>query len=79
MIAINKDINPQKLSELLNKKGGEELKQAALKGDKKALLNSLSDTDRAMLYGLMQDKEARDKLMNSPEVQRLISEIFGKR
>lgn len=75
---MNKNIDPQKLSKVLGKNDAERLKKAVQNGDKGALMDSLSETDKEVLRSFMRDKEARDKLLSSPEVQALITNLFGK-
>lgn len=41
-------------------------------------MGALSETDKEVLRSFMRDKEARDKLLSSPEVQALITNLFGK-
>ena len=75
---MNKNTNSQKLGRLTSKEETERLKKAVKKGDKKALMDSLSENDKEVLRSFMRDKEARDRLLSSPEVQALISNLFGK-
>lgn len=75
---MNKNIDPQKLSKVLGKNDAERLKKAVQNGDKGALMGALSETDKEVLRSFMRDKEARDKLLSSPEVQALITNLFGK-
>jgi hypothetical protein len=75
---MNKNTNSQKLGRLPSKEETERLKKAVKKGDKKALMDSLSENDKEVLRSFMRDKEARDRLLSSPEVQALISNLFGK-
>ncbi len=61
-----------------NKINPEELKRAVGK-DPASLMASLNAEDRAMLNSLMRDKNARDKLLSSPEAKKLISWLYGGR
>ena len=38
-----------------------------------------ADTDKEVFRSFMNDKEAREKLLSSPEVKSLIAQLFGKR
>lgn len=76
---MNNRIDPQKLDHFLGKQDSDRLRSALQKGDKNALMNSLNDTDKEVLRSFMNDREAREKLLSSPEVQSLISGLFGKR
>lgn len=76
---MNNNIDPQKLEGMLGKKNAEKITSSLKKGDCDALVNSLSDTDKEVLRSFMNDKEAREKLLSSPEVKSLIAQLFGKR
>lgn len=54
------------------------IKAAIKSGNKDVLLNSLSETDKEVLKSFMNNKEARDKLLSSPEAKALISKLMER-
>lgn len=74
---MNKGINPEKLSRVLGA-NSDDIKKA-VGGDPSSLMSSLTPEDKEMLNALMQNKEARDKLLSSPEAIKLISMLMNGR
>ncbi len=74
---MNNSIDPRKLGKFLDKNATEEVKKAVMSGKTDDLLSSISQEDRKKLEKLMQDKSAREKLLSSPEVKKLLSQLFG--
>lgn len=55
----------------------EELKNAIKSGDKKALINSLSQEERDKLNSILNDKKAISDILKSPEAKAIIKNFFG--
>lgn len=71
----NKD--PQRSGAPIDARSAEGLKRAVKNGDASALLSSLNDKERETFNSLLNNKEARDKLLSSPEVKALLSRFLG--
>ena len=54
-----------------------DISEAAKKGDKDALINSLSSEDRNKLNQVLNDKKALSDILRSPEAKALIKSLFG--
>lgn len=74
---MDKRINPEKLGSAIGA-NTDDIKKA-INGNPAALMSTLTPEDREMLSSLMQNKEARDKLLSSPEVNKLISLLMNGR
>lgn len=74
---MDKRINPEKLGNAIGANTDDVKK--AINGNPSALMSTLTPEDREMLNALMQNKEARDKLLSSPEVNKLISMLMNGR
>lgn len=55
----------------------EELRAAAKKGDTASLLAGLGPKERELFTSLMQDKEARERLLSSPKVAELLKNFMN--
>lgn len=75
---MNKNIDPSKLQQFFGNNGTEAIKKAST-GDTASLISSLNPEEKELLSRLMKDKEARDKLLSSPEVAQLISLLMNGR
>lgn len=60
-------------SKLLNSS----LSDAVKKGDKDALLNSLSKEDKEKLNAVLNDKNALNAALKSPEAMAIMKALFG--
>lgn len=56
----------------------EQLKQQAENGTLQKMLNNLNANDAAKLQQVFSDKEAANKLLNSPQAQVLLKKFLGK-
>ena len=56
----------------------EQLKQHAQNGTLQKMLNNLNANDAAKLQQVLSDKEAANKLLNSPQAQVLLKKFLGK-
>ena len=56
----------------------EQLKQQAEHGTLQKMLNNLNANDAAKLQQVLSDKEAANKLLNSPQAQVLLKKFLGK-
>ena len=56
----------------------EQLKQQAENGKLQKMLNNLNANDAANLQQVLSDKEAANKLLNSPQAQVLLKKFLGK-
>ena len=56
----------------------EQLKQQAENGTQQKMLNNLNANDAAKLQQVLSDKEAANKLLNSPQAQVLLKKFLGK-
>ena len=56
----------------------EQLKQQAENGTLQKMLNNLNANDAAKLQQVLSDKEAANKLLNSPQAQVLLKKFLGK-
>ena len=56
----------------------EQLKQQAENGTSQKMLNNLNANDAAKLQQVLSDKEAANKLLNSPQAQVLLKKFLGK-
>ena len=76
--------NNEELQKLLNVaaqrlgKQPEQLKQQAENGTLQKMLNNLNANDAAKLQQVLSDKEAANKLLNSPQAQVLLKKFLGK-
>ncbi len=51
------------------------LKEAVSRGDYASILSSLPKSDADEIAAIMKDKEARDKLLSSPQARELLSRL----
>ena len=76
--------NNEELQKLLNVaaqrlgRQPEQLKQQAENGTLQKMLNNLNANDAAKLQQVLSDKEAANKLLNSPQAQVLLKKFLGK-
>lgn len=56
----------------------EQLKQQAENSTLQKMLNNLNANDAAKLQQVLSDKEAANKLLNSPQAQVLLKKFLGK-
>ena len=56
----------------------EQLQQQAENGTLQKMLNNLNANDAAKLQQVLSDKEAANKLLNSPQAQVLLKKFLGK-
>ena len=75
---MNKNIDPSKLKQFFGDNQNDAIGRAS-KGDTASLLSSLNAEEKELLSQLMKDKEARDKLLSSPEVVKFISLMMNGR
>ena len=57
----------------------EQLKQQAENGTLQKMLNNLNANDAAKLQQVLSDKEAANKLLNSPQAQVLLKKFLGRK
>lgn len=76
---MNNNSGRQKGSSFFGGKEGESIRKAVKNKDVSSLIGGLSPEDMEILTALMNNKEARDKLLSSPEALRLISELMNGR
>lgn len=55
----------------------ESINEAIKKGDKNALVNTLSKEDREKLNSILNDKKAISDILKSPEAKAIIKNFFG--
>ena len=73
----NPNISPEKLNELLNmasqklNTNPQRLRQAAQNGELEKLFSSLSPQQQKRLTRLMNDRQAAEQALNSPQAQQL--------
>lgn len=78
---MNNNNQNKKISEdaknLLKEKGinPEQIKNT----DKNALLKSLNPEDAAKIQGILNDKEALDRLLNSDKAKAIMAKLFGQK
>ena len=73
--------NNEELQKLLNvaaQRLGTQPEQLAENGTLQKMLNNLNANDAAKLQQVLSDKEAANKLLNSPQAQVLLKKFLGK-
>ncbi|BCI61404.1 hypothetical protein [Solibaculum mannosilyticum] len=77
----NPNISPEKLNELLNmasqklNTNPQRLRQAAQNGELEKLFSSLSPQQQKRLTRLMNDRQAAEQALNSPQAQQLLRNL----
>ena len=77
----NPNISPEKLNELLNmasqklNTNPQRLSQAAQNGELEKLFSSLSPQQQKRLTRLMNDRQAAEQALNSPQAQQLLRNL----
>lgn len=75
--------SPEQLEKLVNYASAqlgtspEQLKAAFAKGGLAGIAPSLSDEDIGKAEALIKDKETAARLMNNPQVQKLLAQLLG--
>ncbi len=59
-------------------KNPEELKSAAQNGNLNNLLGNLNPNDSQKIQKVLSDKDAANKLLSSPQAQKLIKKLLGE-
>lgn len=57
----------------------EELKNSADKGDFSKLLGNMNPEDAKMLQKVLNDKDAANKVLSTPQAQELLQQLMGKK
>lgn len=76
---MSNGIDPQKLNKFLDENATDKVKKAIANKNAGQILSSLSQEDRKKFEQLLKDKAARDKLLSSPEVKKLLDMLSGGR
>ncbi len=76
---MNNSINPQKIDKLSGGGLTQEMKKAIKNKDASALMSQLNDDERQLLNTLMQDKKAREDLLNSPQLKKMLDSLLNGR
>lgn len=72
----NNNLDRKKLLKAISALGKRDaLKKAMEKNDYNAILSSLPENEAQELQALMSDKEARDKLLSSPQARELLRKL----
>lgn len=79
---MNNNIDKNKILEsVLNSSASDadrkEFADAIKKGDKSKLINSLSDKDKATLNAVLNDKNALEAALKSPQARAIMKSLFG--